>query len=127
MQTRLTRQKRPSQFGIALREAQRLSQYGPCVFCDRLAIMPRRLGGASMRALLAIVIFLGGIFALSAPADAARKSRRSAHPPYAAQPSYRLREQQVCEEDAFAADPSGQYAGYPCWARKAFAPRGGRR
>ena len=81
-----------------------------------------------MRVLLAVVISVGGILSLHSPADAARKSRGNAQAPYYyAPPSSNLSEQQVCEEDAWAADPSGQYAGYPCWARKAFAPRGGRR
>jgi hypothetical protein len=37
-------------------------------------------------------------------------------------------ERQVCEERAQAADPTGLYAGYPCWAREAFGRSpGGRR
>jgi len=38
-----------------------------------------------------------------------------------------LREQQVCEERAQAADPTGLYAGYPCWAREAFGRGAGGR
>jgi hypothetical protein len=67
-----------------------------------------------MRTLLAIVIFAGGIFALNAPADAARKSKRSAKPP---QPKVDL----ACEARARHEDPSGDFARYPCWAREAFA------
>jgi hypothetical protein len=85
-----------------------------------------------MRALLATLIALGSIAALTSSADAARRDKRIPGPPYYyappnsyyAPPSAALRERQVCEERAFAADPSGQYAGYPCWAREAFG-RGG--
>jgi hypothetical protein len=84
-----------------------------------------------MPTLLAILIALGSIGALTSTADAARRSQRAPGPPYYyAPPSYygpyyapppaALRERQVCEERAQAADPSGQYAGYPCWARETF-------
>lgn len=78
---------------------------------------------------------LVGALALVGPAEA-RKSYRYYQPgpyqPYSYQPRYRPRgygyqaprgysyERQVCEERAQAADPSGLYAGYPCWAREAF-------
>jgi len=84
-----------------------------------------------MRTLLAALIALGSIAALTSNADAARRAKRVPGPPYYyappnayAPPPAALREQQVCEERAFAADPSGLYAGYPCWAREAFG-RGG--
>jgi hypothetical protein len=83
-----------------------------------------------MRTLLASLIALGSILALTSTADAARKARRGPGPSYYyAPPAYyapprAFSEQQVCEERAQAADPSGQYAGYPCWAREAFG-RGG--
>ena len=70
-----------------------------------------------MHTLLAMMIFVGGIFALNLPADAAHKSKRSAKPPYAYQPKVNL----ACEERARAEDPTGQFASYPCWAREAFA------
>jgi len=74
-----------------------------------------------MRILLAIVLFVGGVLALSPAAEAVRKAKRSAKPPYhAAQPRYYSREQSLCEERARAEDPTGQYAGYPCWAREIF-------
>jgi len=79
-----------------------------------------------MRTLLAIVIVLGGAFSLNSTADAARKSKRSAKPSYySVQQHRRLQERLVCEEGAQQADPTGHYASYPCWAREAFAPRGG--
>jgi hypothetical protein len=77
-----------------------------------------------MKTLMPALVAMAVLAGIAAPASAAaRNSGRSADPYYAAQPSYRPREQQVCEREAFEADPSGQYAGYPCWARKAFAPR----
>ena len=84
-----------------------------------------------MRTLLAIAIFLGGIFAVNnTSADAARKAKRSAQPPYyyRAPPPYYSRERLVCEERARNEDPAGRYAGYPCWARESFGRgSGGRR
>jgi hypothetical protein len=83
-----------------------------------------------MRTLLATLIAFGGILALTSTADAARNARRGPGPYYYyAPPTYyapprAFSERQVCEERAQAADPSGQYAGYPCWAREAFG-RGG--
>lgn len=77
-----------------------------------------------MKPVISALVATAVLAATGAPAIAdARNSERSAHPHYAAQPSDGLSEQQVCKEEAFEADPSGQYAGYPCWARKAFAPR----
>jgi hypothetical protein len=99
-----------------------------------------------MRALLAItLIFLGGTAVLPEAADA-RQRARSAKPPiysyqaqryypapryyrapryygpprYAPPPYAYRREQSECERRAEAEDPSGQYAGYPCWARSTF-------
>ena len=66
---------------------------------------------------LAVMAILAGV---GAPASAAARER-SAGPEHAAQPDGSS--QQVCREEAFEADPAGQYGGYPCWARKAFAPR----
>jgi hypothetical protein len=63
-----------------------------------------------MRTLLALVIFVGGIFVVNAPADAARKYKRyhysSAH--------------SACALRARHADRTGVYRGFPCWAREAF-------
>jgi hypothetical protein len=82
-----------------------------------------------MRTLLTTAIVLGSIFALSPTADA-RKAKPSVQPPYyyRAPPPYYSRERLVCEERARAEDPSGRYAGFPCWAREAFGRgSGGRR
>jgi hypothetical protein len=84
-----------------------------------------------MRTLLATLIALGSIYALTSPADAGRKYKRAPgsyyYAPYDAPPGYSyapppaaLRERQICEERAQAEDPSGLYAGYPCWARETF-------
>jgi hypothetical protein len=76
-----------------------------------------------MRTFLAILICTGGLFAvdslaLSSPADArkysARKYKAKAHPR-----SYTYRRYSACEERARHEDPTGIYAGYPCWAREA--------
>lgn len=74
-----------------------------------------------MRTLLSIAMVMGGIFALDSAANAGRKAKRSTQPPYyAVQPPQQLREQLLCEERAQNEDPSGKYAGYPCWAREMF-------
>ena len=84
-----------------------------------------------MRTLLSIAIFVGGIFALNSAADAARYYKRGAKAP-AYGYSY-SRQDAVCEANARHEDPTGVYAGYPCWAREAFGRgtqgggRGGRR
>jgi hypothetical protein len=70
-----------------------------------------------MRALMAIVIFVGGLVSLDSMADAARKSRRSAKPP----PQQHQKVDIACEARARHEDPSGDFAGYPCWAREALA------
>jgi hypothetical protein len=93
-----------------------------------------------MRTLIAIALILGGTMALSGTADARRSARHHPYPRYHQHyyygqpryyyraPRYYSREQAVCEERAQAADPTGLYAGYPCWAREAFGRgSGGRR
>ncbi|HWE20122.1 MAG TPA: hypothetical protein VG758_23570 [Hyphomicrobiaceae bacterium] len=83
-----------------------------------------------MRTLLSIAIFVSGIFALNSAADAARYDKRAKAPAYGYSYS---RGENVCEANAKHEDPSGVYAGYPCWAREAFGRgtqgggRGGRR
>jgi hypothetical protein len=62
-----------------------------------------------MRWLLAMAIFVGGILALNAPADAARKYKR-----------YNSGADSACELRAQHADRTGVYRGYQCWAREAF-------
>lgn len=75
-----------------------------------------------MRTLLAIAIVMGGTFALSPDADAARKYKRGAEAdyPYGYNASPRSSREQVECERARHEDPSGRYAGYPCWAGEAF-------
>jgi len=77
-----------------------------------------------MRTFLAIVVFAGGIFALDAfaltsPADAARKYSARKDKAKRPQRYYSYRRYSVCEERARHEDPTGLYAGYPCWAREA--------
>jgi tetratricopeptide (TPR) repeat protein len=62
-----------------------------------------------------------GVSPSSAPAGAAGETERSARPQHDAAPPRRSREQIECERAQYA-DPSGQYAGYPCWARAALGP-----
>jgi hypothetical protein len=77
-----------------------------------------------MKSLMSALVGMAVLAGIAAPASAAaRNSERYANSHYAAQPSHRLTQQQVCREEAFEDDPSGQYAGYPCWARQAFSPR----
>jgi hypothetical protein len=101
-----------------------------------------------MRAVLALALIAGGaLVALPDPADARRSARkapasvqpRAYQPRYYRQRSYGYRpraygpgyyyapprpyissERLACEERAWAEDPTGLYAGYPCWARSAF-------
>ena len=73
-----------------------------------------------MSALVAVAVLAR---AATSAGAAVRNSEHTANPYHAGQPSDGLAGQSVCKEEAFEADPSGQYAGYPCWARKAFAPR----
>jgi len=73
-----------------------------------------------MRTLLGIAIFMGGIFVVNAPADAARQYKRSAERYYYSVP----RETAECERARWQ-DSTGRYAGYPCWTREVFG-RGGR-
>jgi hypothetical protein len=68
---------------------------------------------------VAISVSVGALLALDASADAPRKYKRDARPPY----GYAYQEpsaQAVCEERARHEDPTGAFAGFPCWAREAF-------
>jgi len=81
-------------------------------------------GEMIMKTLLSVLVAAAMLAGPAPSAGAAvRNSEGTANPYHAAQPSYGPTEQQVCRDEAFEADPSGQYAGYPCWARRAFAPR----
>src|SRR5262245_43480137 len=93
-----------------------------------------------MRTLLAMALIVAGSLALAGPADA-RKHQRYYQPRYAqpyyyqpppayyGAPRYYNRERAICEERAQNEDPTGLYAGFPCWAREAFGrgSGGGRR
>jgi hypothetical protein len=72
-----------------------------------------------MRTLLAIVIVLGGVIAPDATADAVRK-RSTKQQGHATQPRPNAKEQVECAR-ARHEDPTGSFAGYPCWARETFA------
>ena len=79
-----------------------------------------------MRTLLAIVILGGGTLALHDTADAAARKRTTSPRvyTYTAEPRPIPREVVECER-ARHEDPTGRYAGYPCWAREALG-RGSR-
>jgi hypothetical protein len=84
-----------------------------------------------MRTPLAIVILVGSTVALAATASADRTNQRNAKAPqYSDTPrgQYYASPRAVCEERARAEDPTGLYAGFPCWAREAFGrgSQGGR-
>jgi hypothetical protein len=76
-----------------------------------------------MRMLLAVAIVMGGTLAVSSAEDGARKYRRSAEPSYpyySYGPQSRFTREEIECERARHEDPSGRYAGYPCWAGEAF-------
>jgi len=71
-----------------------------------------------MRTLLAIAMIMAGASALDAAPRGAKAKRHyhSAPYPYA----YAPRGESECQRRARAEDPTGQFAGYPCWARETF-------
>ena len=73
-----------------------------------------------MRTLLAITLALGAALAAD-PADA-RKGARSANTTVYGYKARNRGSAAECER-ARNADPAGNYAGYPCWAQWAFAPK----
>jgi hypothetical protein len=90
----------------------------------------------AIAALLAAATVLAGAVALATTAEARKQPRyyqpRAYQPYYNPPPRYYRPprayraprayswERMVCEENAQAADPTGLYAGYPCWARETF-------
>ena len=79
-----------------------------------------------MRILIAVALFAGGLLALHAPADSAdavndaakkRSAKRRTDAVTAQRRTY-SRQEVECERAEYE-DPSGVYAGYPCWARAA--------
>jgi hypothetical protein len=86
-----------------------------------------------MRILLAVALILAGASALEAR-QAGKAKRYYYGPPnayyYSPPKDYYYgapRGASECERRAWAEDPSGQYAGYPCWARQSFGRGGGGR
>jgi hypothetical protein len=73
-----------------------------------------------MRILLAISLVLTATLA-AAPADA-RDGARSSNTAVST-PQARARGSSAECDRARDADPAGNYAGYPCWAQWAFAPK----
>jgi hypothetical protein len=72
-----------------------------------------------MRSLLTVFIVLGAVFASDATAQADRK--RAAKPrDYAARQHSNANGEVECAR-ARHEDPTGSFAGYPCWARESFA------
>ena len=63
----------------------------------------------------------GGTFALNSPADAVRKFKRAKAYYYAVQPLGFRRAGSACARRACAYDPTGEFAGYSGWARRAFS------
>jgi hypothetical protein len=75
-----------------------------------------------MRTLLAIAVLMGCTAVPSQAADSPRRDRYGERP-YSYGYGYgyrRYSRQQVECERARHEDPSGAYAGYPCWAQGAF-------
>ena len=80
--------------------------------------------GGNMRTLFALAILACGMLAMDAAADAASrsKSKRGAKAAYVHKGKVeQARADLVCAERARHEDPSGRFAGYPCWARESFA------
>jgi hypothetical protein len=75
-----------------------------------------------MRALVAIVIFVGGMLVPHSAADAGRTYRRTGKAPcYAAQASRVHRYHCARRTWGYSPyDPAGEFRGFPGWARKAF-------
>jgi hypothetical protein len=82
-----------------------------------------------MRAIIAVAAVLGASLAMTWPADAVqpKKARKSDGYAYSAKKSdYYARRAQEESADCIRAeslDPAGDYKAYPCWARKALAPK----
>jgi|SoiMethySBSTD1v2_1073268.scaffolds.fasta_scaffold683751_2 hypothetical protein len=75
-----------------------------------------------MRTLIAIGLFAGAVLSPEASADTVRsKYRRIDKQPqqHATQPRSDQRQRVECER-ARQEDPTGEFAGFPCWAREAF-------
>lgn len=91
-----------------------------------------------MKVIFAIAVALGSFAVAIAPADARKSSSGKGYKSYYSSPQYRYyqprrgyghrvpyanrSQSEDCLEASYL-DPSGNYAGYPCWAAKAFAPK----
>jgi hypothetical protein len=74
-----------------------------------------------MRVLMAIVLCAGGLMALDAPAaDAAPRYKRVIAKKTTTADAGTQRERLECIR-ARQEDPTREFAGFPCWAREAFA------
>ena len=97
-----------------------------------------------LRVLVSLSIILGCLLAMTTISDARRDRTRGASERSIAPPGGRLRLYQPPRQSSngeipafpiapldptadcpIEADMSGNYGGYPCWARKAFTPKGG--
>jgi hypothetical protein len=78
-----------------------------------------------MRVLLATAMLIGSMLALNQAADAGRKHKRSVKPfCYLAQPRHFRGSSPGCARGAWGYnpfDPTGEFRGFPGWARKAFS------
>jgi hypothetical protein len=75
-----------------------------------------------MRILLAIAILGSGMLSASQPADAGRRYVRAAPRCHAVQPRPGWRLAPPCRPWRYNQyDPTGEFHGFPGWARKAFA------
>ncbi len=82
-----------------------------------------------MRMLVAILVAFGMLFAVSGPVDAkpGAKAKKKTSLTYQQRKRQNARNFDPYDPkcvDAEALDPSGNYAGFPCWARAALSPKG---
>ncbi len=77
-----------------------------------------------MRMLLAVAMVLAAMLAGASALEAQQRGKAKRYYYNAPRYYYAPRVESECQRRARAEDPSGQYAGYPCWARESFG-RGG--
>ncbi len=76
-----------------------------------------------IRVCLCLLLALGSTLAAASQADA-RRAKNSYSRVYGYQSPYRENSQSAECVRANDVDPSGNYSGYPCWARWALSPKG---